>query len=665
MILQNLTGTRVVKLSYSLLLTLALTVTSAYGQRADDPIVIFSDTPDSYAQQVYLETLTKELRVAGFELWNDTELSVPIPRGDVREAVLLTDAALGVTLLQDHIGEGDSAAALLSTPGGFSRLAEQRLAQDGAIGDMARDQIADKDLLALRLWAYSATAFGSSTLLASVDDFAKIKTTALEPYSTTFNQALGSATVALAFAEINQSLRVGVVDATVVRQEDLSDEILSLFKGGTVVSEYQMRVGVTVTSERWWASLTSPRQQALTDALDLAEREAGDALQQQADQALENATDQGVQVLSWDSLANEKVKFAIDATISELVGGSGAPILEFRDDFIEFQREARPGGSPTKLPEQEGMLRTGTRVFFASDRRLDPNGGSLSSQFANIDDPNEVVRCGELVPSEKGPIGKVLDAPALIKGSRLHQNSECIDLITEALEEADGDLLVFVHGYMNSFDSAVRTGLAFARDAQLDDADAVLIWTWPSRAQLRSYERDIDGSLWSQTHLIDFIEKLQTNEDIAGISYLGHSMGTRILAALMGSQRNNRESAFVLAAADVSPKILRQAMKGVPAASITVLASEGDRALLASNGIHLLKRVGRAKPLFLAKGVDTIDLSAFDKFFAINHRHAFEAPEVLSDLKMLYGGEWNAKKRGLESKRRTGDSMDHFVITPK
>ena len=569
------------------LLAVVLGCTSAHGQDKGEPITLLADTLPSVAQRAYLDALESALSESGFDVRNEID-SAPMARDELARAMRELGSVLGLSSLQRHIGPGDAAAALLSTPGGFATLAEQRTAQLGIIGDRARDEVAGNGLFALRLWPHSTSALASSVALASVKDFRGVKTRTGDPSSVAFIEALGGAPVPMRFAEVMSGLQTGVADAAELLPSALDDAGLALFEGGAVVAEYAHRVGVTFASAAWWTSLTAPTQRAVIAALGRAEFAASTALADENDRTRKRIEAQGISTVSWNTLAIEEVRAAVDAAITIRAGDGAATILELRDDLLELESLDDAENYPAEAMDEDGAsLEAGARVFFASDRRLDSGVASFADRFANAEDPQGIVRCGELAFPSVGPVGEVVEPPTLVNGTEVHERSDCIALVSDALAETGGRLVIYVHGFRNDFASATGTGLAFARDARIDGV--VLVWTWPSGGSLESYDYDAESLTWSQPHFVDFIEQLARDEALAGIDFIGHSMGTRLLTRLMRDHWTGAPSAVVLAAADVSRPVLRQAIARAPSANITVLATEWDR------GPVGIERAARAK----------------------------------------------------------------------
>ncbi|MDM8166937.1 TRAP transporter substrate-binding protein DctP [Roseovarius sp.] len=633
---------------------------AAFAQTDQKTISLVAETPRSVGQSAYVSVLTDELASAGFELAGDGRL-VLIGRGEVRGVVAKNDGTLGFAFLQNQIGEGDAAAALLSAPGAFGGLSEQRAVTQGVIGDAARDEVNGEGVFALRLWPHSTSSLVSLTQLASIDDFIGKKTVTADPYSVAFVESLGAAPMQMEFAEVVTGLMVGAADAAILPQSVVGDDVFELFLDGTVVPEYKTQIGVTLVSSSWWQTLTAGEQRRLLAALDAAEAAAAAAVQESTDQAVDQALERGIQTVSWRSFEASDIRGAVSNSISQNSKVDAEPILQLRDEIKELEQQLDQDSDPNDS-EEKGSLEKPARVFFASNRRFDPGEQMLIDRFANTEDSSNTLRCGELTPPGVGRIGSVQEQVRLLGGAAITEGDACIGLISSAVQDTGGQVLIHVHGYRNTFDDAVRAGLAFSRDAEIEGV--VIVWSWPSAGAFKSYLFDEESIVISEPLFSSFVIDLATTDGVEQVDFVAHSMGSRLLANLMRDEWIGQPSAVALAAPDVSRHFLKQAVQTAQSAAVTLLATEGDLALLASRKIHARTRAGQAEPLFLISGMDTIDLTAFDRWWANNHGHAFLEREIVADLARLFKGEWTAVSRGLQPFPSPGSDIEHFRIGP-
>lgn len=633
---------------------------TAFAQTDPKTITLFAETPTSAGQSAYVDVLADELASAGFELAGDAS-PVPVGRGEVRGVVADNEGALGLAFLQLQAGEGDAAAALLSAPGAFVNLSEQRVTAQGVIGDAARDEINGEGIYALRLWPHSTSSLASRTQLASVDDFKGKKTVTGDPYSVSFFKNLGAAPMQMAFAEVVTGLTTGIADAAILPQGIVGGEALDLFLDGTVIPEYKTQIAVTLVSSSWWRSLTAGEQRRLLAALDVAEAAAATAVEESTSQAVAQAIKRGIQTISWRSFEASDIRGAISSSILQNSKVEAEPILQLRDEIEQLQQRMDHDGNLNE-PEEKGSLENPARVFFASNRRFDRDEQMLVDRFANTEDPSNTLRCGELTPPADGYIGSLPGQVSLFAGTAIIEGNACLSLISSAIHDTGGQVLIHVHGYKNTFGDAVRAGLAFSRDAEIEGV--LIVWSWPSAGAYKSYLFDEESVEISEPAFRSFVIDLAAADGVEQVDFVAHSMGSRLLANLMRDKWIGQPSAVALAAPDVSRPYLKQAVETAQSAAVTLLATEGDLALLASRKIHARPRAGQAEPLFLISGMDTINLTAFDHWWSKNHGYAFAEREVVADLARLFKGDWTAVSRGLQPFPSPGSNIDHFRISP-
>lgn len=558
-------------LTLCMLFSLAVSVRAQTDQRT---ITIYSETVPSEAQNEYIKVLVNGLRDAGFSLYSDR--AIQLDRGELKEVVKNQEGAIGLSFLQSQIGPGDVAAALLSTPGAFSNFREQREAQQGVIGDSARDEINEQEILALRLWSHSTDTLVSTIEIAEIDDFAGVKAMAGDDFSIAVIQELGASAVPMAFGEVMMGMQKGIADAVVLPQSAFEGNFLDIVGDGTAILEYKIRTGVTIVSSKWWKDLTATEQNQLLTILDDAEIAASEIVESATEWKLAQSLELGIQTISWRTFPDKDVRRAVSASIERISRENAEPILQLRDEINELRRRQDGNGSNNRRnPEERGSNEPPARVFFASNRRFDEQERSLSAKFANAEDPNSTIRCGELVPPGPGVIGETVEEVALVAGSSILEGDDCVSLIATATHDSGGTLLTYVHGYRNSFEDAVRSGLAFSRDAECDGV--VLVWTWPSGAALASYQYDEESVTISEPSFLSLIHKLVASSKVAQINFLAHSMGSRFVSKLMRDAWINRPSAVVVAAADVTRPVLKQAVEAADSAEVSLLATEADR----------------------------------------------------------------------------------------
>ena len=89
------------------------------------------------------------------------------------------------------------------------------------------------------------------------------------------------------------------------------------------------------------------------------------------------------------------------------------------------------------------------------------------------------------------------------------------------------DLLVFIHGYNVSFESALLRTAQLAVDLPFEGVP--VCYSWPSQATLTGYPIDANNADWTATHLTDFLLIFTITAD--SINVIAHSMGNRAMTA--------------------------------------------------------------------------------------------------------------------------------------
>lgn len=163
--------------------------------------------------------------------------------------------------------------------------------------------------------------------------------------------------------------------------------------------------------------------------------------------------------------------------------------------------------------------------------------------------------------------------------------------VTEAgLQSQHKNILLFAHGYKNSFESAWHTAARFSYTYETP----VILYSWPSVAKLRSYSSDENNNEWSQEHYNDVLVELEkvclTHSDLK-LRVFAHSMGSRLV--IRGTPYL-RERPYILEVALVCPDVdqglvkhyARRYLSTKGTAKIRLYMSRRDKALAFSQILH-------------------------------------------------------------------------------
>jgi esterase/lipase superfamily enzyme len=195
-------------------------------------------------------------------------------------------------------------------------------------------------------------------------------------------------------------------------------------------------------------------------------------------------------------------------------------------------------------------------------------------------------------------------------------SGEVGDLLAQA--GGGGDVLIYVHGFNQTFETAVLDA------ARLSDAikfrGRTMVFSWPSRAELFDYVYDRDSATFSRDDFERVLSSIVSAPGAGRVHIVAHSMGTmlaleslRQLYARYGDTVTGKIGAVVFASPDIDMDVFSSAVSriGPLAGKITVITSTNDRALALSGRIAGgMTRVGAAEKAAIERlGVRVIDAS--------------------------------------------------------
>jgi esterase/lipase superfamily enzyme len=213
-------------------------------------------------------------------------------------------------------------------------------------------------------------------------------------------------------------------------------------------------------------------------------------------------------------------------------------------------------------------------------------------------------------------------------------------------KDSEKDVLVYVHGFNNSFDDAILRAAQLTYDLQFPGK--AVAFCWPSRGDFSKYEEDAAQISSSASALAEGLRNLvhalaKDGQGQRKIHILSHSMGTRILLlALYKLRESEPELAqhaifdqIVLAAPDVGAATFNQLLDHTLRSSrqVTYYFCRKDAALRISQNINHYEPVGLF-PYFDRK-LTTINADAVDTSF-LGHIYFSSAPEILHDMRLLF-----------------------------
>jgi esterase/lipase superfamily enzyme len=323
---------------------------------------------------------------------------------------------------------------------------------------------------------------------------------------------------------------------------------------------------------------------------------------------------------------------------------------------------------PTAAEPAEPSTNTTTvRVFFGTDRRPiavteasfanEPtsDSGRLSLGWCDVSIPRLVHRTGEIERPTYWTLNTTdwfenPDRHFVIQVRKLAGEDEFRTSLRQAVDLGpEKQVLLFIHGYNTSFDDAVYRSAQLAVDLKFMGATA--LYSWPSNARLFRYAADRDHSLSTLPSFKRFVREIARNSGAKTIHVIAHSMGNNALVHGLAEMAREQDPPhfrqIIMAAPDVDRGEFERLAEafGSAADHFTLYAADNDRALGAAETLLGDPRIGDSKPMFLRRGLDSIDASRIIKGFL---KHAYFAdPRILADIEKLIAGYQPPPRFGL------------------
>lgn len=202
--------------------------------------------------------------------------------------------------------------------------------------------------------------------------------------------------------------------------------------------------------------------------------------------------------------------------------------------------------------------------------------------------------------------------------------------VAEAMQGsvAGREALLYIHGYKESFQSAVVSAAELADGIGFDGRS--MVFSWPSRAALLDYGYDRESALFSRDSVEDAFTSLLSDGGVSRLHIVAHSMGTlltvetlRQMFARHGDVFAGKLGAVVLASADIDIDLFANSLERLRSIvpKITVISSTSDKALEVSRRLAGgVARAGAATRDELEKlGVRVVDASDHGGWAVIKH----------------------------------------------
>jgi esterase/lipase superfamily enzyme len=306
-------------------------------------------------------------------------------------------------------------------------------------------------------------------------------------------------------------------------------------------------------------------------------------------------------------------------------------------------------------------------VYFGTTRQYDASA-TPDRAFTNVGTKKEWINYGTaevgvpLPHSEGTQKGIKVERIDLPKGDRQHE----FRVLTAAeTTNPHRPLIVFVHGFNNTFETAAERAALYAYDLQPDVSSKAAVFSWPSHEKLFGYFGDEDSVLVNQDRADQVLEILRTH-DLSNVVLIGHSMGCRVLTFALRDLELIRDQGktpklghpqfaqLILIEPDVNAEYFRINIARLRSicSHVTVYASNHDNALRFSNFLHGDPREGELGTQGLLRKIDVIDASAAKTDWI---GHSYDGPPLFEDIRALL--------HGATLEERSGKTLEQNPVT--
>lgn len=255
---------------------------------------------------------------------------------------------------------------------------------------------------------------------------------------------------------------------------------------------------------------------------------------------------------------------------------------------------------PRCNPAQSDTAAIAGKDYFAVTSRL-PD--CLGENIKLTNQRGDRVRYGRFAPPQT--IKPAKGDKQIVVPLAFQPETEWWDSLRDAANLRKGRVLLYVHGYRETFPSTAKDTVQIAALTQFDGP--IIQYSWPSQGNLLSYAVDETNMYWDERNFRNFLTKLARTEWVKEIVIVSHSLGARLVipaVEYVDRTSTNADSSnisnIILASPDVDREDFERdiaeevlAMRRVNNdRRITVYASLNDKALAVSRAVHGYPRLG-------------------------------------------------------------------------
>ncbi len=609
--------------------------------------------------RVFLSTLTESALLKKADLTVKTiDLQISGQLFDVVR--LVQDGKISMALVPAGVLEAQTPknalthASLISQPSVVRNAQEHFAIEDSIFGDVVSAEIGRLRLVVLAFWNREPISVLSKTSIKSFADFKGLKVVSRDASAHHVYAAIGALANKLPPNETVLALQQGAFDAAEAPTSFAAASLFRFARGGTILTDLRQQLGFLLIGETTFLGLNEHQRSAITAAAATA-RQLTRADIIKGEETLSAAAKRyDVHALKFLSLGGMHFRETTASEWMNVAGERGRSAW----NLLEQVRRTVP---PTKN-DKEGQVSPPhqPKILFVTSRE-DEEQKDLTNRFGAKRSQNPGLTCGEISfdSAIRRRFGARYEGLLHLQNDRVTRGPEnCVAMVSQAAGKFGGRVLIFVHGYWNSFESALRRAIAVGTDLEI--RIPIVVWSWPSQNSRSGYFYDEESIEWNRPLFVTFLRLLSRKDRVRAIDILSHSMGGRLglIALEMSEETQRRLRHIIFVAPDVPTSTFqyRIALYKRMIGSRTLYAAERDRALQMSERLHGEARAGRGgNYIIVMDGVDSIDASEVElEEFEINHSHAFDVPEAAGDLGQLINQNLTADKRNLRPATKNG-----------
>ncbi len=301
-------------------------------------------------------------------------------------------------------------------------------------------------------------------------------------------------------------------------------------------------------------------------------------------------------------------------------GSVEVPVTEIAGNHSIFVTTTRQASSDAKVFSNSRSPRLNFARVNVTVPKLHKAGQIERKKPGKADDPTQFFTATDVVAYETQPqFSSALSADIAARGGRV---------------------MIFIHGYNTSFDSAVYRATQIAHDSGYPGTP--VLFSWASGGKTKDYVYDRESASAARDQL-EVTLRLLAQSGARRIDIVAHSMGTWVTmealrqVAMTGDRDlGGKLGDVVLASPDIDVDVFRSQMRryGKPNRPFFLMLSEDDRALRLSGILAGNKRVGDYKNAsdLADLGVVVVDLSLEKSGDSLNHTKFADNPALVKLL---------------------------------